>query len=222
MELEQNTADNKKTPKNYVVFIDESGDLGKSVNSDPYLVFAASVTNKPEEFTKIVDKYSLNASESIELKFSTTSYHTRMSILSEINKVNPDIYSAVVVKSNKRWGKGKDLYHLAIKEFTERILDVPEDRNYYFLLDKHSAISTDENPNLGCEICKEIATKKGKNIGCKIVDSKNTKPIQAHDFVVGAIGSAYNKSDSKYVKKLKKVSYTEGEGYYVNEEYKNE
>ena len=142
-----------------------------------------------------------------------------MSVLSEINKVDPDIYSAVVVKSNKRWGKGKDLYHLALKEFIEQILDVSENRNYYFLLDKHSAISTDENPNLGCEICKEIATKKGKNIECKIVDSKNTKPIQAHDFVVGAIGSAYNKSDFKYVKKLKKAEYRYGDGYYIINEY---
>lgn len=74
MESEQSTPDGRKASKNYFVFIDESGDLGKSANSDPYLVFAASVTDKPEEFAKIIDKYKTNTclSQSDEIKFSKT------------------------------------------------------------------------------------------------------------------------------------------------------
>ena len=211
--------DRKKSSTTYVVLIDESGDLGKDEKSKPFFVLAASVTNKPEEFAGIVDNYALNANETIELKFNTTSYYTRAGVIEEINNVDPELYAAVIVKSNKRWGKGKEIYHLALKEFTEHIVDVSRDGNYYFLLDYHNALSTKEKPNLGCEICEKAASQKGVNITCKIVDSKSTKIMQTHDFVVGAIGSAYNKSDPRYIKKLKKAEYVYGEGYYILDEY---
>ena len=89
MESEQSTPDGRRTSKNYFVFIDESGDLGKSASSDPYLVFAASVTDEPE-FAKIIDKYKTNTylSQSDEIKFSKTRHGIRLLVIDDVLAVN--------------------------------------------------------------------------------------------------------------------------------------
>ena len=206
-----------KDAKNYVVLIDESGDLGKSPMSDPYLVLAASVTDKPEEYVRIAGSQPQNSSKynkaGSELKFNRSSRKVRMEILDEISKLDPDIYAAAVLKSSPRWGEKGKMYRKALSEFAEFILEDSDDKQYYFLLDEHTAISPEKDPDLGCRICRRAASKKKKTIGCQIVSSKDTKSLQTHDFVVGAIGSAYNKNDDRYVKKLKKIKYKEGEAY---------
>lgn len=214
MESEQSTA-GKKTSKNYFVFIDESGDLGKSANSDPYLVFAASVTDKPEEFARIADKY-ISKHNAKELKFSSSTHDQRMSVIEEINKVDPDIYAAVIIKSHPHWGEKKKMYQQALAEFTKYILQNSGDSNYYFVLDEHTAISTENEPDKGCKICERVAVQNGKFVECNMVKSKETKSLQAHDFIVGAIGHAFNKSNSEYINKLKKISYKEGMAYCTN------
>lgn len=217
MESEQSTA-GKKTSKNYFVFIDESGDLGKSANSDPYLVFAASVTDKPEEFVKIADKYISNVHKSSqldELKFSKSTNDVKAMIINDINLINPDIYAAVVIKSHPHWKEKKKMYQQALSEFIDFIIKDLEDCNYYFILDEHTAISTESEPNKGCEICETVAAKYGINVECKMLKSKDTKSLQTHDFIVGSIGSAFNRLDNRYICKLKKVKYKEGEAYYI-------
>ncbi len=201
----------KKASKNYVVLIDESGDLGKSANSDPYLVFAASVTDKPEEFSKIAEKY--RSKHGKELKFSNSSHDTRLRIIDEINSMNPEIYAAAVVKSHPYWGEKKKMYQQALAEFTEFILQDSGNSNNYFVLDEHTAISTESEPDKGCDICRKVAAQNGKDIGCKMVKSKETKSLQTHDFVVGSIGSVFNKSNGTYLARLKKPKYKEGSAY---------
>lgn len=207
----------KKASKNYVVLIDESGDLGKSVNSDPYLVFAASVTDKPEEFSKIAEKYSskLSHTDHSELKFSKTRRDVRFRVIDDINASDPEIYAAVVSKSHPHWGEKKKMYQQALAEFTEFILQDSGDSNYYIILDEHTAISTESEPDRGCNICRKVAAQNGKDIECKMVKSKETRSLQTHDFVVGAIGTAFNHSNEEYVHRLKKPKYKEGSAYYT-------
>lgn len=107
------------------------------------------------------------------------------------------------------------MYQQALAEFTEFILKDSSNSNYYFILDEHTAISTEHEPNKGCEICKKVAAQNGKDIRCKMVKSKETKSLQTHDFVVGAIGSAFNRSDTRFVSSLKKVKYKEGDAYSI-------
>lgn len=214
MESEQSTPDGRKASKNYFVFIDESGDLGKSANSDPYLVFAASVTDKPEEFAKIIDKYKTKC-DSKEPKFSNSSYYTKLKVIEDINSLNPDIYAAVIIKSHPHWKEKKKMYQQALAEFIDFILKNCGEITYYIILDEHTAISTESEPNKGCEICEMVAARNGKYVECKMLKSKDTKSLQTHDFIVGSIGSAFNKSNRDYINRLKNIRYKDGDAYYA-------
>lgn len=105
------------------------------------------------------------------------------------------------------------MYQQALAEFTDFILQDSGDSNYYFILDEHTAISTESEPDKGCEICRKVAAQNSKYIECKMVKSKDTMSLQAHDFVVGAIGTAFNHSDDQYLHRLKKAKYKEGSAY---------
>lgn len=107
------------------------------------------------------------------------------------------------------------MYQQALAEFVDFILNDCNASNYYFILDEHTAISTESEPNKGCKICEAVAARNDKYVECKMLKSKDTKSLQTHDFIVGVIGSAYNRSEYRYITKLKNIRYKEGDAYCI-------
>ncbi|MDD4222774.1 MAG: DUF3800 domain-containing protein [Candidatus Methanomethylophilus sp.] len=183
--------------------MDESGDLGRGPGSSRTFTMTATVTGDPEALERIADRYPRNTryrqGGPNELKYNTSSDFVRRSVLRDVMATGPNIHAVVISKSDMSRANGEKVYIAAVSSLIENVMKDSMVRNgkrgVRVVYDNHKYLQDGRAER----ITKEIAKKNGAKLASEpeVRDSAGCRGLQVHDFVAGAVGSRYNRCNSR-------------------------
>lgn len=179
------------------VLVDESGDLGRGPGSSRAFTMTATVTGDPDELAAIAGRYPRNTRTNgrgpDELKFKTSSDSVRLDVLRDVMATGPSIHAVVVGKPEMFHSTKRQVYERSAEALMDDVMRDP------VLLTARGPIRVvyDDHQYLRGGTGERIAGKAAETYGVRLssvetADSAGYAPLQAHDFVAGAVGSKYN------------------------------
>jgi len=185
-------------------YIDESGDMGLDVmrGASDALVVSATVTDRPKDFESIRGRYAPNTKFGDEgsrrygeLKFSTSTDAVRLDVLDEVRKLDPKIYSVVLMKEDIDPRMTQyDILGGMVKELLADVV-AGDGGIYRVTIDEHKKLNQSRRER----ICRAaIEGTEWEITECKVLDSKYSHGLQVNDFVTGAMSYKYNAAPPRY------------------------
>lgn len=193
------------------VFIDESGDLGEKQGT--YFIMAGIATNNPELVRKIITgKFNSNFRQYLvdsrirdrEIKAHFSGSVTRRYVLSELSKIDCDIYVVASEKSKilERWEPSPEqnrLYHAICSRLLRKV-GKKNDTIYVIMDERHKERHLKE-------FFKNYMVKnflrEGQQIRFHQVPSHEDAGLLVVDFVAWALGRKFNFDDETYTNLIK-------------------
>ncbi len=185
------------------VLVDESGDLGRGPGSSRTFTMTATVTDRPDELAAIAGRYPRNTRYGgkgpDELKYNSSSDAVRLDVLRDVMATNPSIHAVVTSKTGLEKVKGEQIYTETAKTLMDSVMQDPRIRNSLgtvrIVYDSHKYLYRGNAQRITSEAAASAGL--GQIPETRLADSARYAPLQAHDFVAGAIGSRYNRQDSR-------------------------
>jgi|GEM_PF-6370710 len=185
------------------VLVDESGNLGRGPASGKAFTMTATVTKDPDTWARIADRYPRNTryrqGGPNELKYNTSSDFVRRSVLEDVMATGPSIHAVVISKADMSRANDEKVYIATTSSLMENVMKDPvvrnEKRGVRVVYDNHKYLQDGRAER----ITREIAKKNGAKLASEpeVRDSARCRGLQVHDFVAGAVGSKYNRDDSR-------------------------
>jgi hypothetical protein len=183
-------------------YIDESGDMGRDVagGSSETITMSATVLDRHKEFEDIRGRYAPNTKRGKpgdkdygELKFKSSVDDVKLRVLSDINELDPQIYSVVLYKEDIPAGTSD---HKIYTEVAKRVVKdmAVEDLDYEVFFDEHDQLRNGAEETIFADVKNE--TERDIKINPP-VKSKDSAGMQVNDFVAGSIGHKFNADPPK-------------------------
>ena len=193
------------------LFIDESGDLGKKQGT--YFIMAGIVTNNPELVRKIITekfdssfrKYLVDSEiREREIKAHFSGSVTKRYILSELSKIDCDIYIVAVEKAKilDKWEPSPEqnkLYHAICSRLLRKV-GRREDLIYVIMDERHKERHLRK---FFKNYMEKNFLREGQKIRFRQVPSHEDAGLLVVDFVAWALGRKFNFDDETYSDLLK-------------------
>ncbi len=193
------------------VFIDESGDLGKKQGT--YFIMAGIATDNPELVRKIITekfessfrKYRVGSEiREREIKAHFSGSVTKKYVLSELSKIDCDIYIVAAEKAKilDRWGPSPEqnkLYHAICSRLLRKV-GRKEDKIYVIMDERHKARHLKK---FFKNYVEKNFLREGQKIKFRQVPSHEDAGLLVVDFVAWALGRKFNFDDETYSDLLK-------------------
>ncbi len=204
------------TKKKKIVLIDESGDMGTNRDSRRWFALTAMVSDRPDILADIPKRYPPNTREKLydrgeELKFTTSSDLTRISILKEIALTRPLVFAIETDKWTKdpysTWPKtGSKLYVKSVEFLIEQIA-CNSQGELHIMFDRNTAL----HPMDAMRICKQMSEKHKVHLVClnPAVNSRFEPLMQTNDFITGSIGfkmNSYEKDNERFFRIIEDIT----------------
>jgi hypothetical protein len=188
------------------VFIDESGDLGKKQGT--YFIMAGIATNNPQLVRKIITgKFNSNFRQYIvdskirgrEIKAHFSGSATRRYVLSELSKIDCDIYAVAAEKAKilERWEPSPEqnrLYHAICSRLLRKV-GRKNDIIYVIMDERHKERHLKE---FFKNYIEKNFLREGQKIRFHQAPSHEDAGLLVVDFVAWAIGRKFNFGDETY------------------------
>lgn len=194
----------KESRTSGTVLVDESGDLGRGPGSSRTFTMTATVTGDPDEFAAIAGRHPRNTRTNgrgpDELKFKTSSDAVRLDVLRDVMATDPSIHAVVTSKTGLEKVKEEQIYTETAKALMDSVMQDPRIRNSLgtvrVVYDDHRYLRRGKAAEITS--ASAAAAGLGQMPKTETKDSSGYAPLQAHDFVAGAVGARYNRQDSRY------------------------
>lgn len=193
------------------VFIDESGDLGKKQGT--YFIMAGIATSNPEIVRKIITgKFNSNFRQYLvdsrirdkEIKAHFSSSGTRKYVLSELSKIDCDIYAIAAEKDKildryEPSAEQNKLYHAICSRLLRKVGRKAD--TIYVIMDER--YKERHLKNFFKNYIEKNFLKEGQKIRFRQVPSHEDAGLLVVDFVAWAIGRKFNFDDDSYSNLIK-------------------
>lgn len=197
------------------IYIDESGNLGLKNKEDNFFIISAIKISDEQTHLKLLRiikkirqrKLKKKLKETSEIKFTNSSEEIRKLILTEILKLNVEIYSIIIDKNkiNKIFRDNlMNLYNYLLKELLESIF-TNINKNYKLKIVLDRCMNSFQRKTLQNYIESEflILFRELSKVELLHENSINYSGLQLADFTSGAIAYKYNKKSLIYVNCIK-------------------
>lgn len=192
---------NKKTmnqnPKQYYVFIDESGTLPDV--KDKFIVIAGvgaeNIKDAKDLVSRVLKSLRQRKIKIKELKFYYSGDRTKIQILSGIVSCGFEIFILAVDKKSRKISDTPENFALLISELINGINLWKPKRNLKIIIDRHFHRRNDEK-----SFNNFLRKKVVKNVDYDIqhIDSQHNFIVNLADFVAGANLAKYNKNEFQF------------------------
>ena len=195
------------------IFIDESGNLGKSGN---YMIFALCIMDKKNQrkWKNIAKKYLKKHSLS-EIKASNLKYKQKIFLVKKINKnLKLKLYLGIIKKNtpfykNKWIVKNPNKKELVVNYLLGRVLKQVLDKDKMIFVDKKIEIVMDErniaikgNKSLEDYLNTELLNITDYVISLEYTDSRNHYCVQLSDLIANIVWANKEHKKNKFLNNL--------------------
>jgi len=192
----------KESRTSGTVLVDESGDLGRGPGSNRTFTMTATVTGDPDEFAAIAGRYPRNTRYGgegpDELKYNSSSDGVRRSVLRDVMATDPSIHAVVTSKTDSEAMSRENVYTKTTRTLMDSVMQDPRIRNSLgtvrVVYDNHKCLYKGNAQRITSEAAAAAGLERVPET--RLADSARYAPLQAHDFVAGAVGARYNRQDS--------------------------
>jgi len=182
------------------IYLDESGDLGFSLNSSKHIIIALLITKSPHKIERCIKrirqrKLKKKLKELPEIKFNNSNSHIREKTLECIAKEAIEIAYVVLKKENVNPDirhHNEKIYNF-IAGYIMSSLPYENPTKSKLIVDKRVS-----NKIVRADFNQHIKQETAFKVDIIHENSQLNKCLQATDFIVGAIFRKYESGDSKY------------------------